>query len=1319
VSRNNRRFARAPRKFTRAVAVALVAGFLLPAIADAACPLPAPRPGAQAVNPFVTPFVYSANNSTFEAYRGFGPQFPQNDSSGALGTLAAPFDYQALALPDEVRWGTDENINESDVGLEWQAFVFYVSPALANASSILFTWKGYGAFRSRGAEATYLAGFDFVQGKWMLLAETGFSLSLDKTVIGEVSKNVSSFLSGNRIAFLVASEQGAPPDLGNVGRPGGRPVLTTYIETDYVEVSAYLPTLLPALDIPLDYLGTTYGRVAFRGPTLVEDGSITIAAGGTLELDHARLIMNGTDTFIRVLEGGSLRLLNGSVITDAPLDTDDGGPLDRHYSIEVLSGGEIFAQNATIENAGKAAGPTTSAGLYLQNATGTLCDLSVVGRDTAVVGDALHNVTVQSLRVNNTAGAGADLQLTNESSADALGLDFTRLAVSPDSSLTVRTAIRVAVVDTSGKPIRGADLKVTDDNVTVYASAGYGGSDPQTGRVTGFDDEPVDNLVGAVDRVYLGSTTPTFHATTIAAKYFEWNEARPVLAASPHTETFVMALSATQFLDAAAAWGYDQAPRNYSTMDSFGPGVSIVDYNGDGLLDVFVAGGATRGEAETASASANKLYRQNAGGGFTDVTDAVGLTSKGATAAAWGDFDNNGYPDLYLVYQGYGTDHSLLWPGQANTLYKNNGDGTFTNVTVAAGVGDRGHGSTAAWGDYDGDGFLDLYVGNVGWVLAWLVRNETGTLYHNNRDGTFTDVTQAMGVTSGVPGPSGVKQTLVFLGGDNATERALDSPAGSGFVQAAAWVDYDRDGRLDLYLAEDFGASVLYRNDGATFTLVTAQAGLQRVGSARGVQVADIDGDGWPDIIQANRWVDFAWRNNHDGTFTDVAAQYGLDEELPGTTPVPIDINLDGKVDLFVAGGRTSTFHAYAPSYLWQNRAPGRFADITASAGVATGNSRTMGAASGDINGDGNPDLVTANADGPSSLFLNQGPARPWMKVHLVGTVSPRDGQGAQVRLIPAGAASGPVQQVGAVGARGSQQPDELLFALNGPSPSDASPWSLEVLWTSGILQRVKVSAPYQVVTITEQSNTTVAPFAPLVVPEDAPLTLHADLLSSDPKANATAAVNWSLPAPDGAVTLTGQTAVHTFATPGHFVGSVTVVDRTGQVATAPVDITVLDRTTPAVGALPPVAATAGVPVELSATNATDNDPTFNTTGNFTWTFVENGEPVVLYGRSASHAFGDPGDYTVTLTVRDGANLASTGTFTVSVSAPSSFGVREVAVLLLVLVAAAVAANAIFKTRLRRRYEQEERKKVEAQKQAKAKAQRASSSKPGERKRLK
>ncbi len=1286
---------RPSRGASRAAAVLVVVAMLAPALVEAACPPPAARSGTEAVNPFVTPFVYAPNATTYEPYRGFGAQVPANDTPQALGTLGAAFDYDSLAAIDNNWWVTDEDINESDLGLEWQAFVFYVSPALSGASSISFTWKGYGAFRSRGLERTYLMAFDFDLARWQVIAETGFSLSVDKLVTGEIVANVSSFVSGNRLVVLTASEQGPPADIGDVGRPGGRPVLTTYLATDYVEVRAFLPTAIPALDLPQSYLNATVAHMTFRGPTIVEESDIVVRSGATLELDHARLIMNGTNASILVEAGGSLRVVNGSLITDSPFDTDDGGGGDRHYWIEVRSGGEFYLENSTIENAGVAGGSLTQRGLYLEDASGALCGAAVVGKDTAVVADGLTNVSVESLRINNSGANASDLQLVNQSTVDATGLNFTRLAISPDSTLMMRTAITVAVVDASAKPIRGADLQMTDDNATAYASSGYGGTDPKTGRVTDFDDNPLPNVLHAVDRAYLGSTTPTFHATVVAAKYFGWSASRPVSAAAPHTESFVMALTSPTFHDAASQLGYDQGARNFSQQDSFGPAVSIVDFNGDGRPDLFVSGGATRGEAETPSASPNRLYRQEAGGNFTDVTDAAGLTSKGANAAAWGDYDNDGDPDLYLVYQGYGTDHALLWAGQANALYRNNGDGTFTNVTNSAGVGERGHGSSAAWGDYDGDGRLDLYVGNIGWVLAWLVRNESSTLYHNNGDGTFTDVSAAMGVNGGVPGRSGANQTLIFLGGDNATELARASAAGSGFVQAVAWIDFDRDGDLDLFLAEDFGASVLYRNDGTTFTLATQSAGLARVGSARGVQVADIDGDGWLDLIQANRWVDFVWRNNRDGTFTDIAPQLGLDEELPGNTPVPLDIDLDGKVDLFVAGGRTSTFHAYAPSYLWHNRGASGFADITASAGVARGNIRSMGAAAADLDGDGDPDIVTANADVRGSLYINDGTGGTWLKVQLTGTASPRDGQGAQVRLVAPGAATGPVQQVGAVGARGSGQGAQLLFGLNGAHPDDAAPWRLDILWTSGVTQSVNVTSYNEVIAVTEQARTTIEPIAPLSVAEDTDVILSVHLSSTDPKVNGTAAVHWTLGAPDGVVLLNGTTPDHTFATPGHFIGTVEFIDRTGATGAATFAVNVLDTTPPSVGAQGDQSDEAESGYTFTAVNVTDNDPQFVSTGSLVWSFVEAGEPVSLSGAQASHMFRTPGDYLVTLTAKDAANNSASTTFTLHITNSSLFGIREVAIIALALAAAVVAALTLMRSRAAKRKAELERGRLE------------------------
>lgn len=1260
--------------------LALLAAAVLfgPAVASGACPPPPPRAGLEVVNPFITPYEFSAANATIEAYKGNGTALPADTLPSSLGALAAPFEVLDLAASDENRWHTDESDREGE--FEWQAFVFFVAGAVAQASTLAFSWEGYGAFKP--GENTYLLGYNFAQGRWDLLANMTFEVPVDRLSVGEIRVNVSDHVNGSTAVLLVASEEGPYVDLGNVGRPGGPPNPTTFIETDFVALRAYLPAWVASLGVPLLFGPTLYGQVTYRASRLTVEGNVTVAAGGTLTLDHATLIFNGTNTSLVVAPGGELRILRGSLVTDARDDTDDGGPLDRHYHIEVQGGADFYLEGSRIENAGVPGGSARERGLFLEGAVGSVCHAEFAGLDSAVVFDRVAGLSIEDLRVNGSGGGGPDLQLANITRLDALGLEFTSLAVSTDSALVIRTAIDVVVQDSTGKPIRGADLQMSDNGATIYASAGYGGADPRTDRATDFDDQPTVNRLRAVARSYLGSTTATASVTQISAKYFEWSQTRTVDTAAPHTEQFVMSLPSAPFVDEAASLGYNQGATPFSFSDSSGPGVALSDFNGDGRLDIFVAGGATRGEVEAPASGQNRLFRQEASGQFTDITALAGLASRGATAAAWGDLDNDGDSDLFLVYQGYGRDQTLLWAGQLDALYRNNGDGTFSNITQAAGVGDTGHGTSAAWGDFDGDGWLDLYVGNGGWVLGWLVRNETNTLYRNNHDGTFTDVTASMGVAGGATARAGVKQELLFLNGENATPLARDSPQGAGFTSAVAWLDYDRDGDLDLYVAEQFGSSVLYRNErGLSFTPVTAQAGLQKVGSARGVQVADLNGDGWLDIIQPNRWLDFVWQNQGDGTFADVAPALGLDEELPGAVPVPLDFDLDGRFDLFVASGRTTTFHTFAPSFLWSNRGSAGFADVTASAGVATGNNRTMGAASGDMDGDGRPDLVTANADRPGSLFLNSGSGGAWVKVRLQGTASPRDGQGAQVRLWAPGTSVGPVQQVGAVGARGSQQPNELLFALPGSPPSLAAPWRLEVLWSSGVRQVANVSVGNSLVTLEERASLELQGLAALAFPEDVPAVFQVGLQSSDPSVNSTALVEWRLPSPDGTVTLSGRSANTTFHTPGTFTGQVSVRDRTGTNVTASFAVQVQDTTTPDLSRLVDLEGQTLAPVALSAALALDNDPAFNTTGNFSWSFTVSGQRVVLFGREAQYTFGQAGSFAVTLSARDGGNNTATRTLTVRVGEPQGIGLREVAIGLLVAAAALIAALTILRAR--------------------------------------
>ena len=281
-------------------------------------------------------------------------------------------------------------------------------------------------------------------------------------------------------------------------------------------------------------------------------------------------------------------------------------------------------------------------------------------------------------------------------------------------------------------------------------------------------------------------------------------------------------------------------------------GAIFGDYDNDGDIDIYVenAGGG------------NALYRNNGDGTFTDVTDDAGVGHNvTGHAAAFFDYDNDGYLDIYVTID-----------GPPNILYHNNGDGTFSNATSAAGVGATGTSVGIAFGDYDNDGHLDIYVGNF-----W---KDTDVLYRNNGDGTFTDVTDEAGVTK-----------KLSTGG-------------------VAFGDYDNDGHLDIYVGNGDGANVLYRNNGdGTFTDVTDEANVGHTGAADNVAFGDYDNDGYLDIyvvngtIYAREEVDVLYRNNGDGTFIDVTDEAGIGGEGPGIGVAFGDYNNDGFLDIYVSNG--------------------------------------------------------------------------------------------------------------------------------------------------------------------------------------------------------------------------------------------------------------------------------------------------------------------------------------------------------------------------------------------------------------------------------
>jgi len=438
------------------------------------------------------------------------------------------------------------------------------------------------------------------------------------------------------------------------------------------------------------------------------------------------------------------------------------------------------------------------------------------------------------------------------------------------------------------------------------------------------------------------------------------------------------------FVDMAQSAGITFQHDNAATQEKYlietmGSGCGWIDYDQNGLLDLYLVNGAATGIYSPKHPLRSALYRNNGDGTFTDVTLKAGVGAEGlfGMGVAVGDYDNDGFPDLLVL--GYGRC----------ILYHNNGDGTFTDVTPRAGVENLGRwASSAAWFDYDNDGRLDFVIANyVDWspehnfycgdkgpgMRSYChpddFRPQPPTLFHNNGDGTFSDVSKSSGV--GMKGGNGL-----------------------GVVT----FDYDNDGWQDIFIANDHMQNFQFHNNrDGTFRDVTAESGLDRNNTRYSFCCgwSDYNQDGWPDLYVVN---DFGrknlYRNNGDGTFTDVAAQVGVDDVGAGMSVCWFDYDNDGAQDLYVtdmwsaAGQRVSTQevfqkdaseavraqyrkHARGNSLL-QNSASGKFQDTSASAGVEMGR-WSWSSDAWDFDHDGFPDLYITNGmvSGPSRADLN------------------------------------------------------------------------------------------------------------------------------------------------------------------------------------------------------------------------------------------------------------------------------------------------------------------------------------------------------------
>ena len=430
------------------------------------------------------------------------------------------------------------------------------------------------------------------------------------------------------------------------------------------------------------------------------------------------------------------------------------------------------------------------------------------------------------------------------------------------------------------------------------------------------------------------------------------------------------------------------------------------------------------------------------------------------TGLAVGDFNNDGWPDMYVT--GYG----------ASKLYRNNGNGTFTDVTGRAGVDNNLWGTSSAFFDYDNDGYLDLYVCNYltydeanlpctlydgkPYCLIQNFKGSSSKLFHNNRDGTFTDVSE---------------------------KARIANPRGKGLGVVA--LDYDNDGRIDVFQANDAAANFLYHNNGdGTFSEVALEAGVafDPNGNARGgmgVEAEDLDNDGYLEIFVANfsGQTNALFHNERDGIFTETTNKLGL-----GTVSIPmsgfgtrfLDYNNDGLIDLFVHNGHPfepinkifpeTTFAE--PPFLFENTGKG-FREVAAEHGVSLKKFYSgRGLAIGDFDNDGDLDLLLINVGEPPVLLRNDGGNRNhWLGIKLVGTKSNRDGIGATI-IVTAQGRRRTKQRLGGTSYCSASDP-RVSFGLGTIVKID----EIEVRWPSGRISTLKNITANQYVTITESGE--------------------------------------------------------------------------------------------------------------------------------------------------------------------------------------------------------------------------------------------------------
>ncbi|MDE0013201.1 MAG: CRTAC1 family protein [Candidatus Poribacteria bacterium] len=500
-------------------------------------------------------------------------------------------------------------------------------------------------------------------------------------------------------------------------------------------------------------------------------------------------------------------------------------------------------------------------------------------------------------------------------------------------------------------------------------------------------------------------------------------------------------------------------------METLGSGAAFFDYDADGDADLYFVNGAPLPGYIAEETPTNRLYRNNGDATFTDVTIGAGVGDTGyGHGCAVGDYNNDGQLDLYVT--NYGT----------NRLYRNNGDGTFTDVTEAAGVTESRWSTGCAFADYDRDGDLDLYV--VNYIVFDIAVNpwcglkekdlraycepdnfpaQSDTLYRNNGDGTFTDVTKSAGIY-------------------NTTGKGL----------GVVWGDYNNDGAPDIYIANDSTENLFYRNNGdGTFEEIGFMVGvaLSEDGAAEngmGTAFGDWNNDGWFDLTVTNyaQQTNTLYHNDTDGFFTDATATTKTAQvtyPYLGWATAFIDYDNDGYQDLFVANGHLHENLAelgqegtYGQRNLFfRNNRDGTFTESSGTLGAGMKlEDVSRGATFADYDLDGDIDVVVTNSNTPPRLLRNDGGNRKnWLQIRLIGRSGSTDAIGTRVEITTGGLTQ--TREVRSGDGYLSQQDLTLHFGLGDYEQVD----SIAVRWQNGMEQSIRDIAANQVLFLKENGN--------------------------------------------------------------------------------------------------------------------------------------------------------------------------------------------------------------------------------------------------------